>query len=233
MNNWKNFWGKYRLTEIKNDKDLLYQVGKTVNKEVIDNELFNKIINSIDRHLELNKNDNLLDLCCGNGVLTYEISKNIKSSIGVDFSRPYIINAKKFKQAQNIKYLNFDIKKIHDLNFNQKFSKVIIYDALAYFNYKDLDRLFKSLKKITTPDVKILIGSVLSYEKKWNFFNTGKRKFYHFINKILGQSKGLGKWWKRKELKKIAEKNNLKICFMNQDDKIHTSHYRIDILLTK
>jgi len=220
------------MVNIYGDKELLYQVGKTVNKEVIDKKQFYKIINEIKNKLDLRSNDNLLDLCCGNGVLTYALAKYVHFVVGIDFSLLYINNAKRFKSAENILYRNYDVKQLENLRFDYSFTKVLMYDALAYFTRSDLDKLLRRLKEITSPGAKFFFGSVLDDSKKWNFFNTPKRKFYYYFNlKFLGQDKGLGKWWGKEEIREICEKNNLQVRFSNQGRSIYTSHYRMDLII--
>ena len=97
MDYWYKFWQKYRLVEINNENDLLYQVGRTINKKPISKEESDLYVQDIKNKLKLNGNDVLLDLACGNGIITYELSNYVKKVIGVDFSNPLIANAKKYK----------------------------------------------------------------------------------------------------------------------------------------
>ena len=140
MKKWTNFWQEYRNVPIKDDTDLLYQNAHTVNGKPISKDLFNIIISDIGNNLKLNNDDNLLDLCCGNGVITYEISKKVKSTIGIDSSKIYLENANVYKKSDSIKYVEMDILDIvtNDKIFSQKFTKVLINGSISYFNKKEL-----------------------------------------------------------------------------------------------
>ena len=83
MKNWKEFFQNYRIIDINGDIDLFYQVGYTVERKPISNEQFNCIIESIEKQLQLSASDTLLDLCCGNGAVTYELAKKVKSVVAV------------------------------------------------------------------------------------------------------------------------------------------------------
>ena len=92
MNDWNKFW--HREIEIKNEKDLLCQSCRTVNKKPISKKEFNQYVQNIKNKLSLNKKDILLDLGCGNGIVTFALSKYVNRVIGVDFSNALITNAK-------------------------------------------------------------------------------------------------------------------------------------------
>jgi ubiquinone/menaquinone biosynthesis C-methylase UbiE len=144
MTDWHHFWQNYRLVDITGDERLLFQVGKTVHGEVIDKLHFRILIEEIIDVLEINENDNILDLCCGNGVLTFELSRYAKYVLGIDFSKPFIENALKYKKNKNIDYLLSDVKELRKSLNNLKekrFNKILLYDALAYFDEKELDAL--------------------------------------------------------------------------------------------
>ena len=44
---WKIFWEQYRNKETKEEKDLFFQVGKTINKVEISQEVFEAMIEDI------------------------------------------------------------------------------------------------------------------------------------------------------------------------------------------
>lgn len=235
--NWNAFWENYRIINIKTDRDLLYQVGKTVNRQTIDKTQFEILTKDIINKLTLSKKDNLLDLCCGNGILTYELSKVARQVIGIDFSRPYINNASKYKLRKNITYLHHDVRNISKFinTFNDiGINKIIIYDALAYFSKDDLVILLNEFNKINASNLTILLGSVLDQSKKNKFFKTTRQELIFFLkNNILKQKQGLGKWWSKKEIARISDMANFNYRFFKQPEQLHTSHYRMDIKLQK
>jgi hypothetical protein len=55
---------------------------------------------------------------------------------------------------------------------------------------------------------------------------------HYFINYIiLRKDLGLGNWFSKKELEKIALNCGYKIKFLNQNSILHTAHYRFDAIL--
>ena len=232
MERWKDFWQNYRVLEIKEDSDLLYQVGKTVMGKPISSIQYKAIITSIKEELELNSEDNLCDLCCGNGIITYDIASTVNKIIGIDSSVQFIENARKYRSQHNIKYVCDDILNANKYMFGEDINKVILYDAIAYFSKNELIEVFNNIKNSSFKKIKIFIGSVLDKNRKFNYFNTLKRKMHYFINYIiLRKDLGLGNWFSKKELEKIALNCGYKIKFLNQNSILHTAHYRFDAIL--
>lgn len=231
--NWNEFWQNYRNIDIKSDDDLLFQVALTVNKKPISKHLLFLMIEEIKNKLELNKEDILLDLCCGNGVLTHDLAKHCKNIIGIDFSKPFIENAKKYKNKENINYLIQDVSRLDEINdVIKNANKVLFYGSLAYFSFDQIEHIFDYFSK--TGYKCIYIGNILNKDKKWNFFNTFKRKLNYLVNyKLLRKDPGLGKWWTFEEISLLAKKYNYKCTFIEQNRLLSTAHYRFDILLTK
>lgn len=235
MKDWKTFWQNYRIFDIKTDNDLLYQVGASVGGNAIDKTKFRIICHDSISNLDLNENDDLLDLCCGNGVLTYEFAKVSNSVVGIDFSEPFIKNAIKYKKLSNVAYISKDVTKLNENKFaNKIYTKVFMHEALAYLNENQFDKLLSDIKSFTSPDVKILICGILDVQKKWKYFNTIQRKLIYLVKfKIFGKDVGVGKWWTQKEITNIANKNGYQCNFIAQNSVLHTAHYRFDVLITK
>ena len=82
---WKRFFESYRLVPIETDADLLYQVGKTVAGDPISREQFEAPLQDCRRALDIRKSDTLLDLCAGNGLITFELAGDVASAVGIDF----------------------------------------------------------------------------------------------------------------------------------------------------
>lgn len=234
MRNWKSFWQNYRIVDIKTKEDLLFQVGKTVGGEVISRNQFNKDIDEIVLSLSLNKNDVLLDLCCGNGIVSHELSDYVKQTIGIDFSKSYIDNAKKYCKNEKIEYHVVDLLNPNDLKeILNKYqpNKILMNDCLAYFEPNNLKIIVSELSKLS---VTILMSGILDENKKWKFYNTWKRKLFYFTDVLFfNKRSGIGYWWTKKKIKKIADNNKLNVFFFNHHKENHMAHYRFNAKLEK
>lgn len=234
MRNWKSFWQNYRVVEIKTKEDLLYQVGKTVGGKVIPSNQFKKDIDEIVFNLSLNKNDVLLDLCCGNGILSYQLSSYVKQTIGIDFSKIYIENANKYCKKDNIDYREVDLLNSNELKkiLNEyQPNKILMNDCLAYFEPNNLKSIVSELSELS---VTILMSGILDQSKKWKFYNTLKRKLFYLADVIFFNNRsGIGYWWTKKEITTIADDNKFKATFFEHYQENHMAHYRFNAKLEK
>ena len=99
--------------------------------------------------LNLKKLDKVLDLGCGTGRLSIQISKKVKEVVGVDFSKEMLNIAKeKSKQISNIYYKYLAITK--KLPFKDKsFDKIL--SILVVNHIKRLDKLLKEIYRLLKP----------------------------------------------------------------------------------
>ena len=85
--NWQEYWN-----HTSQSNEVLAQVGRlNVNQETAVQEAAERIVNL----LNLQPEDRILDVCCGNGLLTSYIANKGYSITGVDLSEKLIENAKK------------------------------------------------------------------------------------------------------------------------------------------
>jgi cyclopropane fatty-acyl-phospholipid synthase-like methyltransferase len=234
---WKAFFETYRLKPIENDADLLYQVGATVGGRAISAEQVSALLADCRRALELGADDTLLDLCAGNGVITSVLANDVKDAVGIDFSQPYIENARKHKARPNLLYLVHDASRLdtcEELKGHLPVSKVMCYAALAYLTPPQVDSMLGFIAAHASPDIRVLLGSVLDKARLWNFFNTWPRKVNYILRvQLLRREFGLGRWWTRAELSTIAARNGFSCEFVTQSPLLHTAHYRYDVLLRR
>jgi len=97
----------------------------------------------------VNSEDKVLDIGCGNGALTFEVAKKAKKVVGIDLDKKNIKIAKKKYWAPNIEYLVGDATK--DLP-NQKFDVIILSNVLEHIKNR-----VEFLQKIKNLAPKILI----------------------------------------------------------------------------
>lgn len=91
----------------------------------------------------------VLDVGCGNGNLTFDLSKKAGKVVGVDLNEKYLTEAKKNNQAQNIEYILGDAV---SYNFNDKFDVAVLSNVLEHIENRE-----EFLKKINSIAQKILI----------------------------------------------------------------------------
>lgn len=235
MKDWTSFWQNYRVfKKIESQEDLLFQVGKTVRGKVISKEQLALDVLELNKNLNLNANDRLLDLCCGNGVISLQLSKYVDKVIGLDFSKSYIFNAKRYSCNVNTEYFDINILDQTELNKKlekYKITKVLMNDCLAYFNPQTLNQIIGTLSNY---NIEIVCSSILDYDKKWSFYNTIKRKWDYFLDIYIYNNKsGIGYWWKKEELIKISNTNNFLCEFYHHQSLNHTGHYRFNMKLKK
>lgn len=74
-------------------------------------------------------NSKVLDIGCGNGSLTFDLSKKAGKVIGIDLNEKYLKKAQKNNQAQNIEYILGDITAY---DFKEKFDFAVLSNVLEH-----------------------------------------------------------------------------------------------------
>ena len=82
---WKLHWNS--RSEGPDRNDLFGPVQRTKNGENITNQEFNEVISHVSRHLSLSQEDKILELFCGNGVMTNALASGSAGVTAVDYSK--------------------------------------------------------------------------------------------------------------------------------------------------
>lgn len=129
------------------------KVSKWYNAEVDEKGGYyhkNIVIPNSLKLLNLEKNDSLLDLACGQGVLSRHINSDVKY-IGVDLSDSLISEAKSFNKNTNADFLVKDITKPINIG-NESSERGFTHTAiiLALQNVHDIYSVFQNAAKLLT-----------------------------------------------------------------------------------
>ena len=156
------------------------------------NNKYNFIIKDIKLKLNLNSNDYLLDIGCGNAKIIDQLSKYVKKSSAID--HPDIISS--LSKKKRIKYYKGDIFKDYN-KINQKFSKILIYSLIHYLkDKKELFKLINICMKKLKPEGILMIGDIPNYNKKLRF---KKLKVFNKITKQWNKIHSTKKFLKEKK----------------------------------
>lgn len=227
---WKDRFNKHAQKFA--DTDFFQHVSKTVNGTAISAEQFSAIIGSIDHALELRSKSSLLDLCCGNGVVTKELARLCASVDAIDFSESLIDIALNHNQLPNIAYRLGSILDLEDLlgASHQRYDCVCMYEALQCFAKVEISTILEQLRPLCRKDSTIFIGSVPDADRIWDFYNTPERRTEYY-ERVADGTEAIGTWWEKNEIEVSATQAGYSVEFRPQPSILHTAHYRFDMLL--
>lgn len=225
-NHWVDFWKDYAIGS--KGKDEQSQVLRTFNKKPITNELWEFTLNQIDSIFEVNPGDHVLDLCCGNGLLSKHFINKGATVTAVDVSQDLLTNISDIKGIMTIQ------SDIRTLNFEDaSMDKVIIYAGIQYLNAKEAILLLQNIFKWLKPNGSLFIGDIPDLKKRWNFFNTKERQAVFFNNQLSGKAI-VGYWFEKEWFDNLTQFIGFKEgLFHTQAEKLIYSSFRFDYLYKK
>ena len=225
---WKMYWDRH-LENVAND-DLFGQVLRVQNKQPQSEELFVKIVSNIKEKLELEADHRVLDLCCGNGLITTEIAQQCSNVVGVDFCEELVEGLKR-RAPKNITAFVGDALEI---KFEPgSFHRVLFAAALQHFSQVQVIKMFKEFIFWLKPGGIVLITDILDSRRRWSFYNSQEREDAYFQNVMEG-TPILGTWFDREWLEKLARYAGFSHAqALYQPKEFWYSHYRFDLICRK
>lgn len=226
-NYWKNI---YETVSRDPEYSLLEQVGKTLNGKPLPEDQIQLIVQSAVRALQLAPRDFLIDLCCGNGLITERIAPLVDRARAVDFSEGLIEVAKANSHAANIEYECGDILNLGTGYFSST-RKILMNESLQHFVPDDLGVLLDQMIRLDTGSL-VYFGGIPDLEKLAIYYDTPEKMAFYEMREREGRPHS-GKWWLRSQISKIAADRGFKVTIVPQNSAMVTSYYRFDVLLSK
>jgi ubiquinone/menaquinone biosynthesis C-methylase UbiE len=219
--NWKYYWNN---VAIKASNSL-----EAVQRK--DMESTKLTVSHIVSSLSIDKENMVLDMCCGNGIVTEMMADHCKNIIGIDQSEELIAEAKNNSKKNNVDYILGDVLEASKLLNNKKFDRIYIEFSLQYFDRNRAgEKLLREAVNLLTPSGKIFIGDIPDKKKLFKFYNTIPKLFYLFTGK-LRRKNPMGKFWSKRELKQLCAKFELEGTYLKQDKSLPYAWYRFDFLI--
>ena len=232
MNNkntyWVDFWNAYSKNCTGQDEHS--QVLRTLNKIPISKEKWAFTLLNIENIVTPKETDALLEMCCGNGLISQHLSTKVNTIVAVDIS-PNLIDLIDTSVYKNITPISADIR---DLEFGKNsFDKIIIYAGIQYFSLSETVKLFEKIYSWLKPGGVVLFGDIPDKLKLWDFYNTKERETLYFQNTKEGIDV-IGTWFDKGFFKRLSD--FVGFCnaeFIVQDKRLIYSNFRYDLKLTK
>jgi cyclopropane fatty-acyl-phospholipid synthase-like methyltransferase len=210
---------------------LLWQVGHTENGQPITEQQFQAMVGRIRNELDLQPEDQLLDLCCGNGVFTRVLAGDVQTALGVDFSPALIAVAQANSEAKNLTYHVGDARNPPEKTISgDTFNKVLMNAALQHFSFSDFQNLLEKLVAQTSAERMFLFAFVPDAEHRDAFEATLKPGLRLRLRRMFGRDL-IGHWYSRDAVTRLCKTMGLSVEFLPVDPSIDGSRYRFNILI--
>ena len=220
--NWKSFWN---TSAISNANDVIKQVQRKDMNSVL------LTVNHITRILDIKGTDTVLDVCCGNGIITHKIANKCDSIVGVDQAEELLYIAKTNYKQMNCLYIGCSALEMSQYVQLNSFDKIYLQFSFQYFDRSsEGEKVIFEMLKCLKPNGKIFIGDIPDNENRYKLYNTLLKKVFYFKQKLQGKS-SMGKFWKVSELDAICKKLNVKGTYLSQSSDLPYAHYRFDYLI--
>lgn len=211
--------------------DFLGQVLRTVNGIQLQDNQLEMIIEAIRSKLSLNSNDVLLELACGNGMLSRLLFDSCYQYLGTDISEYLIsIAIKNFQVSPNYQFLEIGAADyVRKEPSPKRFTKALCYAGFQYFNSRDVRGILRLLFEKFTNIEKIYIGNIPDKERSKKFYLEKQPS----EEELLDCCTAIGRWYTRSEFEKLANRVGWKVEFSIMPDEFYASYYRFDALLSR
>lgn len=211
--------------------DFLGQTRRTVQGVPVSDDQIKMIVEAINSGLEIRPDDVLLELACGNGVLSRFLFDLCKDYVGVDISE-YLISVAK-KHFEVLPHYRFSVQgaaeyvrqEMHPGNF----SKVLCYAGFQYFSADEaaeiLHVIYKKFSNVRT----VFIGNLPDKDRAGNFYKARQPS----VEELSDRATAIGTWRTQSEFKQLAGDAGWEVKFSIMPSAFNAAHYRYDALLSR
>ena len=208
--------------------DFWSQVRRTVNGRPVSQEQIDMIFTIIRKGLRFERNDALLDLCCGNGALGSAFFEETGEYLVVDMS-PYLIEIAKNNFSIPPKY-TFECMEVQDYCLKERhparFTKILIYGAFPYFSLTGAHDLLCCLRERFARAKRLFIGTIPDISCADAFFQGRERP------SLNDNTTAIGRWYARQDFLDVASATGWQAHIVENPDEHFQAHYRFNALLT-
>jgi len=227
-----NYWEQHYRDRVHQSKNRFFQVGKTQRGEPVNESQIDLIIQAVVSGLEIADHDRLLDIGCGNGLLTEKYAAIVDDVFGVDRSAELLDVARLDSINNGIKYTQCAITDnvFSNIFKNSGITKAVLYEVIQHLDIHNVKSVLDQFKNQTFK--KLFIGGIPDKSKLGQFYDTAEKMAF-YRKSIADNRPHLGRWWSFEELHVLCSQYKLNAKYVLQNKGLYTSHYRFDLLIGK
>ena len=213
------------------DDDFWGQIRRTVNGQAVDSNQIAMITKEIIQRMQLNADDKVIDLCCGNGALTNCYANMISAVLGIDASNHLIKIANQFFQKDaKLEFVCGDaLDALKSIIYPEQFTKVLCYGSFSYFD----DSLGSEILKILFNDFpnvsNVFLGNLPDISRHQEFF-VKKTPPMHDLKL---NTTTIGVWRSQEEIADLCTQSGWSSSFSRMPKSFYGFNFRFDCTLTR
>ena len=223
---WRAYWNS--VGQRADPQDLFRQVDRTVSGRAVGPGEVQRLVDAVIEGLDLTAQDGLLDLCCGNGLITGLFAPHCRAVVGVDYSEYLIEVARQNASADNIVYMLGSVEDLDALDFTARPpNKVSINGGVQHFSVGMLDSMLAGLGRMAPAPTALMFTDVPDADRIFDFYDTPERR-EDFQRRRDARAEAIGTWWSREEMAALLGKHGYRANFAVPVGR-SSAHYRFDV----
>jgi SAM-dependent methyltransferase len=223
--NWKAFWNESPQVT---DPDFCKQVGRTFRQVSFSENQLEFLTERLRLLLRAAPHKRLLDLACGNGLVTSRLSSYFEHVMAIDISRPLIDVANTHFSRTNIEYRVGDIVAL-DAG-DERYDCALMSAAIQHLNREEVRRVLHHLRRIIAPGGCVVLGDVPDRDRIWAFYRGTKGKLRYGWDRLRGKPI-IGSWWRQGDLHSLATEARFAFAVHHQPPELPNHYFRYDAVL--
>ncbi|WP_336366997.1 class I SAM-dependent methyltransferase [Marinobacter sp. C2H3] len=220
----------YYSRRVRESRNPLWQVGKTVNGEPVSEAQIDLIVEQISTLLSLTPSDCVLDIGAGNGLLTRRVARRCRQVTGIERNADLVREAEASSAGERIAYICGSLM-TQDWQ-RLAFSKVYLYEVAQHLSYSDMAAFLARLSVALPPGGRVLIGGVPNALEQWSFYGEGQR-LRQYLAALADGADVMGTWFHPQFFNEVARSLGLVCRIHAQPEALYTQGYRFDCVLEK
>ena len=209
--------------------DLLGQVSRTIKGKAVGPEQHEMIVQAILNGLGVKKDDVLLDLCCGNGMLSDAIFDHCRGGLGIDFSEYLVgIAQQRFSRPGCRDYVVAEVGAFASTTSDlRRFTKALCYSSFAYLSPSTAESLLRALRRRFERIGRVFLGNIPDKSRLHDFYPEASYKAG--IEDDYGSA--IGMWRTEEEFARLGKQTGWIVEVVRMPSAFYAAHYRYDVIL--
>ena len=215
-------------------KDFQSQVMRTPHGKPVSQDQVTLIIEGIARGLAIEPGDVVLDLCCGNGVITNPIFERCRGGTGVDFT-PFLIEVAKanFEKIPDRLFRLSDVcEYVETTDDTARVTKVMCYGAFQCLLERKSAGMLIALRKRFPSVRRVLLGNLPDLDRAGLFWRQDVGSEPWPLQDLKRHDTPFGIWRTEEEVRKLTTDCGWRTTITRMPPPYFCAHYRFDAILT-